>query len=89
MANWLSDYRTILTALNLLRKMPVGEGWTTVSRLKDYVGYSIATCYRKMKHLETNGLVDIEEFECRNVTCKRYRISEKGIEFLHGFKETF
>jgi len=89
MTDWLGDYRTILTAFNLLRKMPVGEGWTTASRLKDYVGYSIATVYRKLKHLELNGLIESQEFECRKVTCKRYRITERGMEFLDGFRSMF
>lgn len=86
MTDWLSDYSLMLSAMFLLRKMPAGEGWTTVSRLKDYVDYSIATVYRKIKHLEANGLVETQEFECRKVNCKRYRITDKGIEFLSNFK---
>jgi len=74
----LKTIMLILKVAVLLDKMPMGEGWFSAANMRQYSGVSLSTIHRYLKKLEAQGYLHFEIYNCRKITCKRYRVTETG-----------
>lgn len=83
----METFHRILKVLFLLRDMPSGAGWATPQEIINYSGVSHSTVYRNLPKLETLGFLHVEEYTCRKLKCRRYRITVTGDGFLDSWNE--
>lgn len=81
--------RRVMQVFRLLSLMPMGEGWAKPLEIVQWSGVTHATVYRYLPKLEKLGYLHIEEYKCRKLTCKRYRITEKGLNWVMGLDVPF
>ncbi len=79
----------IAKVARLLDLMPSGGGWATPLQLAYFTGLSASTIYRYMPKLDKQGYFLVEEYTCRKIVCRRYRITELGKELALSQKEMF
>jgi len=70
----------ILKVAVLLDKMPVGQGWFSAAIMRQFSGVSLSTIHRYLKKLDAQGYLHFEVYNCRKITCKRYRVTQKGMD---------
>lgn len=58
--------------------MPSGVGWITPQDIINWSSVKHSTVYRSLPKLAKLGLVEVEEYECRKIKCRRYRINFEG-----------
>lgn len=78
----LTTVMLILKVALLMREMPMGEGWTTGTMLRDYSGVSHSTTYRYIIKLVGQGLLEPRSFKRGKLPCTEYRVTQKGQELL-------
>lgn len=78
----LTTVMPILKVACLMREMPVGQGWTTGTQLRDYSGVSHSTTYRYIIKMVGDGLLEPRAFKRGKIACAEYRITEKGRDLL-------
>lgn len=78
----LSTVFPILKVALLMREMPMGQGWTTGTQLRDYSGVSHSTTYRYIIKMVGDGLLEPRSFKRGKLVCAEYRITEKGRDLL-------
>lgn len=83
----LSSVFPLLKVALLMRSMPMGEGWTTGTQLRDYSGVSHSTTYRYLKKLVKEGMLEVRKFTRATIVCNEYRITQKGQELLKSQNE--
>lgn len=83
----LETFRKILETAKLFGKMPSGAGWVTPQEIINWSGVKHSTAYRALPKLEKLGFFHVEEYECRKLKCRRYRITESGIKYLETWNE--
>lgn len=85
----IDSTRRILWVLKLIADMPAGEGWVKPTEIVTWSGISHSTVYRYLPKLQKLGYLHMEQYSCRKLTCKRYRITQNGLGWFDGLKEIF
>lgn len=83
----LENMRFVLKTLYLLGKMPRGAGWATPREIIVWSGVKHSTTYRLLPKLVKLGYLEVEEYKCRKIVCRRYRGTSQIVEFLDSFGE--
>lgn len=78
----LTTVMPILKVALLMREMPMGQGWTTGTQLRDYSGVSHSTTYRYIIKMVGDGLLETRSFRRGKMACAEYRVTEKGRDLL-------
>lgn len=81
--------RKIMRVLQLTALMPMGQGWTKPTEIVTWSGVPHATVYRYLPKLAAQGFLHEEEYKCRELKCKRYRITLSGKNWIESLEIPF
>jgi DNA-binding IclR family transcriptional regulator len=82
----IEKVRLLLKTLQTAAMFPRGEGLMTPTEIIKKSGVSHATTYRYLSKMLDMGYVKVKPYQCRKLTCYKYRISEEGLEYMKQFK---
>lgn len=86
---YLTQYISMLKVADLVRQMPVGEGWTIARDYVQWTNVSRATVYRRLKSLVSQGLMESKAHGKGKRTYYTYRLTERGKALYDSQKVLF